>query len=156
VVLLPTPLLHPPLLHPPLLHPPLLAIPPKSWVLWLMPVIPATWEAEIRRITGQGPTPSQPFVRNCGAHLSSQATKEAEIRRMVVPSQPTGNKMRPHLQNNHRKMDRRCGNRTPALQSQSPEFKPQSQQKKKSSCKPPKFWDYRDTPPCLAHIHLCM
>jgi hypothetical protein len=43
----------------------------------------------------------------------------------------------PHLQNNQRKMDWRCGssNRIPALHVQSTEFKPQSHQKKKKGKK---------------------
>jgi hypothetical protein len=45
--------------------------------------------------------------------------------------------MRPNLQNNQSKMDWRCGSsdRIPALQAQSPEFKPQSHQKKRKKRK---------------------
>jgi hypothetical protein len=41
-----------------------------------------------------------------------------------------------HLQNNQSKIDWRCGStgRAPALQVQSPELKPQSNQKKKKKC----------------------
>jgi hypothetical protein len=40
--------------------------------------------------------------------------------------------MRPHLKDNQRKTDWRCGSshRAPALQVQNPEFKPQSHRKK--------------------------
>jgi hypothetical protein len=46
---------------------------------WLTPVIPATWEAEIRRTAVQ----SQP-----GEIVLIPATWEAEIRRTAVQSQP--------------------------------------------------------------------
>jgi hypothetical protein len=75
-----------------------------------MPVILATWEAEIRRITVQG--------------------QSGEIFHLT------------HLQNNQSKMDwSRCGsgNRVPALQVQSPEFKPQSNKQTNKQTKTPKI-----------------
>jgi hypothetical protein len=54
-------------------------------------------------------------------------TWEVEIGRITVQGQPWQT-VRPHLQNNHNKMDWRCGSssRVAALQAKSPEFKPQS------------------------------
>jgi hypothetical protein len=59
-----------------------------SWLVWLKPLILATWEAEIRRISVQGhhgqkvhKTPPQPIIGHGGAHLSFQQPREAQIRR---------------------------------------------------------------------------
>jgi hypothetical protein len=40
----------------------------RGWVQWLMPIIPATWEAEIRRIPVQGQN-KQKEARHGGMHL---------------------------------------------------------------------------------------
>jgi hypothetical protein len=60
------------------------------------------------------------------------ATWGAEIAKTAVQGQPGQIVHKPHLQNNQSKMDWRCGSRTktPALQVQSSELKPQSNQKK--------------------------
>jgi hypothetical protein len=58
---------------------------------------------------------------------------ETEIGRMGVQGQPKQIVYVTHLQNNHSKMDWKCGSssKAPALQMQIPEFEPQSHQKKK-------------------------
>jgi hypothetical protein len=62
---------------------------------WLMPVILAIWEADIRRIAVHE-TPSQPIVGSHSTHLSPQAVQEAEIRMKMVPGQPRQNSSRDH------------------------------------------------------------
>jgi hypothetical protein len=59
-----------------------------------MPVVIATWEAEIRKIVAQdqprqkvGDNPSQPIAGLSGTHLLSQAIWKVEIRRIAVPGQ---------------------------------------------------------------------
>jgi hypothetical protein len=56
-----------------------------------MPVIPAIWEVEIRRILVPGwprqiiqKTPSQAIAGHSDAHLSPKATWQAEIKRILV------------------------------------------------------------------------
>jgi hypothetical protein len=65
-----------------------------SWVLWFIPIIPAMWEAKIRRITVGGQsrekvceTLSQPVVESSSSPLASQTMQEAEMRRFTVPGQ---------------------------------------------------------------------
>jgi hypothetical protein len=61
----------------------------------LIPVILATWEAEIQKIEIQDQPrqkanktpPSQPIAGSNGVCLSSQTTWEAEIRRITIPGQ---------------------------------------------------------------------
>jgi hypothetical protein len=76
----------------------------------LMPVILATWKAEIRRIAVRGlpsqkvsKTPCQPIVGgHSGMSLSSQAIQKARIRRIVFPGW-SGQNIMPYLQNNQSK-----------------------------------------------------
>jgi hypothetical protein len=55
-------------------------------------------------------------------------------------------------QNNRSKMDQRCGSsgRTPALQVQSPEIKPQSHKKRKSKVALRRSWTWWHTPLTIA------
>jgi hypothetical protein len=60
-----------------------------------MPVILATWEAEIGRMVLPGQwgqklhrTLSQPIARYSGTSLSFQTTRKAEFGRITVPGQP--------------------------------------------------------------------
>jgi hypothetical protein len=57
-----------------------------------MPVILATWEAEIRRVMVQDQpeqkvheTPSQSTAGYRGMHLSSQSTQESEMGQIIIP-----------------------------------------------------------------------
>jgi hypothetical protein len=95
----------------------------KCWVQWLMPVILATCEAEIRRIKVWGlseqkilETSSQPKKKGgCGGEfLSSQLRQEVQNRRIVVSSWP-GQKARADLQNKQSKMGWRRGSGGGAL-----------------------------------------
>jgi hypothetical protein len=59
-----------------------------GWVQWLILVIPATWEAEIRKITVQcqprqkvSKTPCKPIAGPGGVHLSSQLWEGSLSRR---------------------------------------------------------------------------
>jgi hypothetical protein len=76
------------------------------WVLWLMPVTLATWEAEIRKIVVSG-QPRQ-IVRE--TPILKKKKRERE---------------RLHLQNYQSKMAWRCGTSSKAPALQSPEFRPQ-------------------------------
>jgi hypothetical protein len=65
-------------------------------MLVALPVILATWEAEIKRTMVQvqsrkksSQDPISTHSRMCsGAHLSAQPTQEAEIEKIVVSGQP--------------------------------------------------------------------
>jgi hypothetical protein len=76
-----------------------------------------------------------------GSCLQSYLLGRAEIRRIKVQGQFRQISSL-HLQNNQSKTDWRCGShcRGSALKAQSPDFKPQSHQKKKKSFKTGAEW----------------
>jgi hypothetical protein len=63
---------------------------------WIMPIILATWKVEIRKIIVQDhpeqkflrPLPSLSIAGCSGTSLSSQATRETEIKRIIIPGRP--------------------------------------------------------------------
>jgi hypothetical protein len=69
-----------------------------------MPVILATWEAEIERTAVQAEISRaiSTHIECCGAHLPSQTIRKAKIGKIRIPSQ-NGQKVRPYLQNNQGK-----------------------------------------------------
>jgi hypothetical protein len=72
-----------------------------SWLLWLKPIILATWEVEIGRIMIQGQprqkvskTPSQPMTGYGGTCLSFQLCWKAQVGRSWFQADP-GTKQEP-------------------------------------------------------------